>query len=703
MHRTIILISVVFLFSFSCNSQNNDFQDVMKEFVQVYKELHLPDFKIDYKENLKSIQSLSLVQKQEEAFLKLADKIKGIDRYSLSKKDRISFELMRYQINLNVERIYLEKRWLKDPSVPIPENGVYDISIGKDWYRYLLHYWVDREASPEKLFEFGELEVEKIKNKISAIQQKSGLDEVEFNKHINTSNFFYKDPEDIQAAFKAKKEQVSKILPTYFPFMKNLPAHTIKRYTEESDIQTPAFYRAYEKTFYYNYFNRPFNKRQIAWIYLHEANPGHHYQIQLKKTLERSPIQELFNYSGYREGWAAYIEELGTEIGAYENIYDELGKWEWDLIRSVRVVLDIGMNYYGWNNDRAMEYWKKHIKDQDDIAKREIKRMRNWPAQVITYKYGADKILKWRTLLEKKPNFNLKEFHRLVLENGDIPFSVLEPFILSDGLTVINNISYVNKENIEVDSLQRLNLVLPKNKIKPPLLLWIGSGAWALVDRHREMNFVKRIAREDIAVASVGHRLSSAVFQNPLRTTGVKHPEHIKDIATAFRWLYDHADEYGYDKERIYVGGYSSGAHLAALLSLDNRYLQNVGLDKSNIKGVIPISGTYDIPDYKNAFANGSRPELVEQHVNAVFGDTEAEHLNASPTTFINEMSVPMLLISDSNMIGYTNVFEEKIIETEFQAVTFLYIRNKNHRELYDDIANGAESSCRNFIVDFIK
>ncbi len=703
MYLKTLLFSVVFLVSLSCNSQKDAFQNVMKEFVEVYKNLQLPDFKIDYKENLNSIQDLNSVLKQEEAFLKLANKIKGIDRYSLSKKDRISFELMRYEINLNVERIYLEKKWLKNPDIPIPENGVSGISIAKDWYRYLVHYWVDRKAEPEKLFEFGKLEVEKVKSKIHLIKHKLGLSDLEFNKHINASSFFYNTPQDVQVAFETKKKQTSKILSEYFPFMENISEHAIKRHTIENKIQTPAFYNRYEKTFYYNYFDRPFNKRQIAWIYLHEANPGHHYQIQLRKTLQISPVQEMFNYSGYREGWAAYVEELGTEIGAYENVYDELGKLEWDLIRSVRVVLDVGMNYYGWDNDRAIKYWQKHIKDQDDIAKREIKRMRNWPAQVITYKYGADKILKWRTLFEKKPNFNLKDFHRLVLENGDIPFSVLEPFILNEGLRIINNISYVSKEKRKVDSLQRLNLILPKDKIKPPLLLWIGAGAWALVDRHKEMNFCKRMALEGIAVASVGHRLSSAVFQNPLRTTGIKHPEHMKDITAAFHWLYNHAEEYGFDKDRIYVGGYSSGAHLAALLSLDNRYLQNVGLDKSNIKGVIPISGTYDILDYKNAFANGSRPELVEQHVHAVFGDTEQEHLDASPTTFIKEISVPMLLISDSNMIGYANVFEKKILETEFDDITFLYNRNKGHRELYSEIADEEQSTYRNFIVDFIK
>lgn len=703
MNRITILAILFFTPLLKSYGQSNDFEHVMNEFILEYKKLDLPYFDIDYKANLELIQPLDAVLIQEKVFLKLASKIRTIDRYKLSKQDRLSFELMRYQINLNVERINLEKRWWAELPEVIPSNGVYDLPIGKDWYRYLLHHWVDLRVEPEQLFEFGKSEVERVTAEINALKVKSGLSNSAFDKHINDDSFFYNNPEEVHAAFEAKKAKLAKLLIPYFPFLDKVPDHSIKRFHEKTKIQTPAFYRKAETAFYYNYFDKPFNKRQISWIYIHEANPGHHYQIQLANVLERGPIQKMFSYSGYREGWAAYIEEFGYEFGAYEDIYDELGKWEWDIIRSVRVVMDVGMNYYGWDDEKATKYWQEHIKGQDDIAIREIKRMRNWPAQVITYKYGADKILRWREMFEKKPDFDVKAFHKLILENGDIPFSVLEPFVLNEGLRITNNIQYVDQENVKEDSLQRLNLLLPENVSKPPLLLWIGSGAWALVDRHREMNFAKRVAQEGIAVASVGHRLSSAVFQDPLKTKGIKHPEHIKDIADAFCWLYNHADEYGYDKERIYVGGYSSGAHLAALLSMDNRYLNKVGLDKSNIKGVIPIGGTYDILDYKSAFANGPRPELVEEHVHAVFGDTKEEHLDASPTTYIDEMTVPMLLISDANMIRYTNVFEEKILETDFDKIDFFYVRNLSHHELYSDLADNDQSFYRDIIVNFIR
>ena len=179
-------------------------------------------------------------------------------------------------------------------------------------------------------------------------------------------------------------------------------------------------------TFYFNYFNEPFNKRQLDWIFIHEGIPGHHYQIMVNDIIERTDIQQLFWYSGFVEGWGAYVEYLGKELGVYKTLYDEYGKWEWDLIRSVRVALDVGINYYGWSDDKAISFWKAHISDQDDIGWREIARMKRWPAQVITYKYGSDMFLKLLNEAKDKERFDYQKFHKELLMYGDIPMSLLE-------------------------------------------------------------------------------------------------------------------------------------------------------------------------------------------------------------------------------------------------------------------------------------
>ncbi len=173
----------------------------------------------------------------------------------------------------------------------------------------------------------------------------------------------------------------------------------------------------------------------------------------------------------------------------------------------------------------------------------------------------------------------------------------------------ILNIPYLAPEEVAVDSLQRLNLVLPEGVEEPPLLLWIGGGAWSFVDRYMEMNLARKFAREGIAVASVGHQLSRGLFRDSTRTYGVKHPAHIKDIAAAFKWLYDHAGEYGYSQDNIIVGGFSSGAHLAALLATDGRYLTAHGLNTGHIKAILPVAGAYDINHYYSVFFNNENPD----------------------------------------------------------------------------------------------
>jgi len=139
-------------------------------------------------------------------------------------------------------------------------------------------------------------------------------------------------------------------------------------------------------------------------------------------------VQQLFFYPGFEEGWAAYTEELGKDLGVYKTPYDELGKWEWDIVRSVRIPLDVGINYYGWTDSKALAFWKQHIKNQDNIAVREIARVKNWPAQAVTYKYGTWQIMQWKQVLQKKQGnkFDIKTFHDRILNFGSLPIFMVE-------------------------------------------------------------------------------------------------------------------------------------------------------------------------------------------------------------------------------------------------------------------------------------
>lgn len=264
----------------------------------------------------------------------------------------------------------------------------------------------------------------------------------------------------------------------------------------------------------------------------------------------------------------------------------------------------------------------------------------------------------------------------------------------------IRNIDYL--EGHAVDTIQKLNLVTPNGIENCPLLIWIGGGAWSYVDRNVEMDLAKKLAEEGVAVASVGHRLSPAIWRDSTMNKGIRHPQHVKDIAASVKWLYENATKNGYDKEKIFIGGFSSGAHLAALIGLDETYLMELGLPKNIIKGMIPISGTFDIVNYHEVFKNGNNPELAKLHVEAVFGDTQEEFLNASPTSYLENLGIPMLLITDNAIDRYTRFFEKELKKTDFTKYEVIYVPDLNHAELWRNISFDDSSAHRDAIVKFI-
>lgn len=421
--KFIIIISCYFN---PISNQQSEWKSLSANFEKDFQNLNLSRFELGYVQNIEHLQSKDSLLIQEQFFKSIQKSFRKIDFKVLTKGEKLDFAIIQYETILNLERIGLEKKWTESGKISVSKNGLSSVSNGKEWYAYFLKKWVDIEVTPDEMFNFGLKEIERVELSMKVIQKKSGMDSLAFQEYIKQPSFFYNNVEDVQKAFETIKQRVAKNLENFFPFIEKIPDVNIARGTNKALAQTPAFYKLKEKTFYYNYFETPFNNRQISWIYLHEAVPGHHYQLSLEKEFPRSNIMKMFKNSGFREGYAAYVEEIGYELNAYQNIYDELGKWEWDIIRSVRVAVDVGLNYYGWSDEKALQFWQQHIFGKDDIAQREISRMKRWPAQVITYKYGANKILKWKDIYKSKKDFNLKEFHKTILENGPLPFSILE-------------------------------------------------------------------------------------------------------------------------------------------------------------------------------------------------------------------------------------------------------------------------------------
>jgi uncharacterized protein (DUF885 family) len=164
-------------------------------------------------------------------------------------------------------------------------------------------------------------------------------------------------------------------------------------------------------------------------LFLHEAIPGHHYQISLQQENELLPsFRKSLWYSAYGEGWALYTESLGSELGLYEDPYQYFGMLSAEMHRAIRLVVDAGMHTKGWTREQAIQYSLDHEAEPEASIIAEIERYMAIPGQALSYKIGQLKIRELRARAEEKlgNKFEIREFHNIVLETGCIPLVLLE-------------------------------------------------------------------------------------------------------------------------------------------------------------------------------------------------------------------------------------------------------------------------------------
>jgi len=393
-------------------------------FVTGYKALNIPELNLSYVVNFQNIQPTDGVKKQIAFFKSIQYKLTKFDVQKLKPADAQDYRQIAFECRQNLERLKLELEWANHKPDTISTAGISTVANGKAWYRYMLKKWLSVDQTPDQIYKSGLIEVQKVEQHITDIQKSSGLNDVNFYNHLNDQVFFIKNPQAVQDSFEHANEIITRNLDRVF-YPHKIPDLKITKVANKS-IPAPGYYD--NNIFYYNLFDQFYNARQIDWLFIHEGVPGHHYQISIGKNIAHSKVQQLFFYMCLAEGWAAYTEDLGVQLGLYRTPYAELGKWEWDIVRSVRVPMDIGLNYYGWSDEQALAFWKAHIHNQDSIALREIARIKRWPAQCITYKYGASEIKRWKQNKEKKEGtkFNIKDFHKRILSSGSLPLFLVE-------------------------------------------------------------------------------------------------------------------------------------------------------------------------------------------------------------------------------------------------------------------------------------
>ena len=167
----------------------------------------------------------------------------------------------------------------------------------------------------------------------------------------------------------------------------------------------------------------------LAALSLHEAAPGHHFQISVQRELTDLPMFRRFSRdTAYLEGWGLYAEYLGYEMGIYKDPVQRFGALDAELWRAIRLVTDTGIHFKGWTRQQTLDYMLANSPAEQTRAVSEAERFAAIPGQALAYKIGQLKIIELRQRAEKAlgPKFNVAQFHDEVLKDGAVPLEVLE-------------------------------------------------------------------------------------------------------------------------------------------------------------------------------------------------------------------------------------------------------------------------------------
>jgi uncharacterized protein (DUF885 family) len=317
--------------------------------------------------------------------------------------------------------------------------AVTDLPDGKAYYDFLARYYTTTDLSAEEIHAIGLKEVARIRAAMEKVKAETGFSGSlgEFFTYLRSDpKFFHETPDALLTAYRAIAKRIDPELVKVFKTIPRLPYGVRPIPDNIAPDTTTAYYQpgASDGTrpgYYYVNLYKP--EVRPTWemmaLSLHEAVPGHHFQFARGLEIPDAPMfRRTAYFVAYGEGWGLYAEQLGYEMGLYEDPYDRFGQLTYEMWRAVRLVVDTGMHAKGWTRERAIAYFKDNAAKTDQDIVNEIDRYIGTPAQALAYKIGQMKIseLRARAKRELGPEFHLREYNDAVLETGSIPLEALE-------------------------------------------------------------------------------------------------------------------------------------------------------------------------------------------------------------------------------------------------------------------------------------
>lgn len=330
--------------------------------------------------------------------------------------------------------------YFKDTYLPAAKKELGAISWpnGEALYQNRVEHYTTTTLKADEIHQLGLQEVKRIRQEMQSVMASLNYEGTlaEFIHFLRTDPQFYAKSEKellYYAAYLSKK--IDSQLPKLFSYLPRTPYgvapvpqsiaanYTTGRYISPSNDTEPGYY--WVNTYALD--KRPLYA--IPALTLHEAVPGHHLQIALSQELEDLPNVRRYTYiSAFGEGWGLYSEYLGKEVDFYETAYDEFGRLSYEMWRATRLVVDTGIHTKGWSRKQAVDYMLDNTALSEHNVRTEVDRYITWPAQALSYKIGELTIKRLRKEAEHQlgDKFDVREFHKAVLEHGSVPLTVLE-------------------------------------------------------------------------------------------------------------------------------------------------------------------------------------------------------------------------------------------------------------------------------------
>ncbi len=376
--------------------------------------------------------------KQSIFYMPVSEMPKEISDADHKRIDEAYQNAIRTQIIPAYQKLY---NFIKDEYIPKcrATAGISSVPDGKEYYNYLIKFWTTTSMTSDEVFNLGQSEVKRLRGEMEKIMESTGFkgDLKTYFTYLNKDKKFFPF-----TSAKAVLDSFENIHTTMQPQLNKLFDEVPK--TKFEIRQTEKFREASASAEYNQgtadgarpgifYVPVPdakkFNSFGMEDLFLHEAIPGHHYQISLQQENDSLPNFRRYTwYGAYGEGWALYSESLGKELGLYNDPVQYFGALSEEMHRAIRLVVDVGMHTKGWTREQAIQFSLDNEGESEEAITSEIERYMAIPGQALSYKIGQLKIRELRATAEKElgVKFNISKFHNAILEGGCLPLAVLK-------------------------------------------------------------------------------------------------------------------------------------------------------------------------------------------------------------------------------------------------------------------------------------